>query len=222
MKTVSILFLGAALAVVAATTDTNKLGAGSAALGDDAIREAYHGSYRYEKAQNYQDAIKAITPVVTAYPQGYTVNLRLGWLYYLSGNYANAKICYQTAMKAAPMSVEAKLGYTLPLLSQERYEEVEAVTRQILRLDASNYYANLRLAYALRMQKKPDQAEAVLSGVLQMFPTDVGLLTEWGLIKVARHLPAERIFNDVLTLDPENVVAKAQLKAAAPPPETKK
>ena len=221
MKTASILILGVALAVVAATTDTNPPSAAAPTLSEDAIREAYHGSYRYEKAQSYQDAIKAITPVLTAYPQGYTVNLRLGWLYYLSGNYANAKACYQAAMKAAPMSVEAKLGYTLPLLAQERFGEVEAVTRQILRLDASNYYAHLRLAYALRMQQKPDQAEEALSGVLQMFPTDVGLLTEWGLIKVAKHLPAERIFNDVLTLDPENVVAKAQLKAAAKPAGTK-
>ena len=187
--------------------------ASAATLTDAEIREAYHKSYRYERSQNYPDAIKTLAPVVTAYPQGYTVNLRLGWLYYLSGNYATSRTHYQSAIKTAPDSIEAKLGHTLPLMAQERYEEAEAAAKQVLRIDPSNYLGNLRLAYCLRMQKKLDATESLLNAMLVLYPTDISLLTEFALIKLAKNqnADAKRVFNDVLTLDPENVVAKAQL-----------
>ena len=212
-----MLMMSVALALAAAPS-------AAPGLSDDEIRDAYHSSYRYEKTQNYADAIKALAPVVTTYPQGYTVNLRLGWLYYLSGNYANAKTYYQTAMKTAPASIEAKLGYTLPLLAQERYEETEMIAKQILRVDLSNYYANLRLAFVLRMQKKYDAAEEVLNRYLPLYPTEVKFLTELGLVKIARNQTeaARRIFIDVVTLDPENVTAKEYLAATAKPAEPKK
>jgi tetratricopeptide (TPR) repeat protein len=192
-------------------------------MGEEAIRACYHQSYRYEKTQSYEDAIKAMAPVLAEYPQGYTVNLRLGWLHYLNGQQANAKAYYQTAMKTAPESIEARLGYTLPLLAQERYEEVEAVTRQILRVDASNYYANLRLAFALRQQKKLEPAEEILERMSTLYPTDVRFLIERGLVKAARNQTeaARRLFSDVLTLDPENTVAREYLSASPKSPGAK-
>ena len=185
----------------------------AAAPTDAEIRDAYHKSYRYEKAQNYTDAIKALAPVVDAYPTAYTVNLRLGWLNYLTGGYANARKHYETAIKTAPDSIEAKLGHTLPLMAQEKWEDAEAVAKQVLRIDPSNYLANLRLSYVLRLQKKFDAAEQILNGMLVLYPTDISLLTEFALIKLAKdNKPeAKRVFNDILTLDPENVTAKAQL-----------
>lgn len=184
-----------------------------AAINDTQIREAYHQSYRYEKSQNYADAIKALMPVLEEYPQGYTLNLRLGWLHYLQGGFATARGHYETAVKVAPYSLEAKLGHTLPLLAQERWAEAEAVVRQVLRLDAGNYLANLRLAYALRLQQKFDAADEVVNRMLVSYPTDIALLSELALLKVAQGQGAEagRIFNDILILDPENVTAKAQL-----------
>jgi len=99
MKTKLILVaVGFAVALAAAPN-------GAPTMSDTEIRDAYYKSYSYEKTQNYADAIKVITPVITAYPQGYTVNLRLGWLYYLGGNYANSKTYYQAAMKIAPASI---------------------------------------------------------------------------------------------------------------------
>ena len=180
---------------------------------DAEIRDTYHKSYRYEKAQNYADAIKALSPVIDAYPTAYTVNLRLGWLNYLTGGFATARKHYETAIKTAPDSIEAKLGHTLPLMAQEKWDDAAVVARQVLRIDPSNYLANLRLTYVLRLQKKFDAAEQILNGMLVLYPTDISLLTEFALIKLAKdNKPeAKRIFNDILTLDPENVTAKAQL-----------
>ena len=198
-------------AVIFALTITGFAGA---ACGQDAVLDAFAKSYKYEKAQNYPDAIKAI---VILKDQDYLVNLRLGWLYYLSGNYANSRQRYQMAIAAAPKAIEPRLGHMLPLLAQARYAEVETVARQVLTMDAGNYYASLRLAIALRMQGKLPQAEEVNKSMLELYPTDVSFLTELGLVYVGQKdlVTARQAFRRVLTLDPENVVAKKHL--AAPP-----
>ncbi len=85
------------------------------ALTEAQIKDAYYKSYTYEKMQDYENAINALSSVLNEYQDGYTVNLRMGWLYYLKTNYANSISHYQTAIKAAPSSIEAKLGYLNPL-----------------------------------------------------------------------------------------------------------
>ncbi len=184
------------------------------ALTDAEIWEAYYKSYNYEKMENYQDAIKALLPVYTAYPDGYTVNIRLGWLYYLNKKYANSLEHYDNAIKSAPYSLEAKLGRLLPLLAQEKYDQVETEAFMILNVDYYNYYGNLRLIIALRMQGKYDVAEKIALKMLTVYPIDILFLTEYGLIKSAQGDTdtAVRVFNDILILDPENVTAKAFLQ----------
>lgn len=189
-----------------------------AQLADATIRNAYYSSYRYEKAQNYPDAIKTMAPVTEAFPDGYTANLRMGWLHYLQGGFATARGHYEKAIKVAPYSIEAKLGVMLPLLAQEKFEDVEAYCKMVIRIDPNNYTANLRLTYALRLQKKYDAAEEIALRLLAYFPTDVAFLNEFGLLKVAKNERdrAIRVFNDVVILDPENIVAKAQLAKLVP------
>ena len=179
--------------------------------GQTASREAYAKSYRYEKAQNYTDAIKAVT-IVTE--KDYLYELRLGWLYYLSGNYANAKKHYQSAVAMAPSAIEPRLGMMLPLMAQSRYDEVETVAKQVLRVDPNNYIANLRLCISLRKSKKYENAIEVANRMLRLYPTDTSFLVEKGvsLSEKGDRSAARRPLNQVLTLDPENIVAKQQLK----------
>ncbi len=180
------------------------------ALAQDAISDAFVQSYRYEKAQNYQDAVKALMALEN---KDYLANLRLGWLYYLSGNYANSRQHYQAAIADAPKAIEPRLGYMLPLLAQEKYLEVETVARQVLTIDSANYYASLRLAVAQRMQGKYSQAQTACVGMLELYPTDISFLVELGLCQMAQKNrdAASQVFRQVLTLDPENVTAKQQL-----------
>lgn len=177
------------------------------------IQEAYYKSYNYEKMQDYGNAIKSIMPVYKEFPNGYTVNLRLGWLYYLNKNYANSFFYYDNAMKIAPGAVEPKLGYMLPLLAQQKYKESETVGSQILLIDYYNYYGNLRLAYTLRMEGKFSLAEKVVNKMLILYPIDVSFLTEKALLYVAQKdmENALKLFSDIIILDPENVTAKYYL-----------
>lgn len=177
------------------------------------IRQSYARSYAYEQAHNYKDAIKALVLLHASYPQGYTVNLRLAWLYYSSGSYANSLQHYEAAIKALPSAIEPKLGYTLPLLAEGRYQDAEAVARQVLTVDPSNFYGNLRYIQALRYQGKFDQAAKIAGLMLVLYPTDVGFLSELALSRTGLkdEEGARKVFGDVLILDPENVTARKQL-----------
>ncbi len=185
-----------------------------AELKPEEIQNAYHKSYNYEKLQDYDNALKSLAPVLKEYPDTYTINLRMGWLHYLKKSYANAIEHYQKAVKIAPYSNEAKLGYILPLMDQAKYKEVEAVIEQVLNVDYYNYYANLRLAYVLRLQAKYDLAEKITNKMLAVYPTDVLYLTELGLVKDGQKNieKANAIFWDIIVLDPENVTARNYLK----------
>lgn len=184
------------------------------AMSEAEIKEAYQKSYQYEESENYVDAIKSIWPVYKEYPKTYTVNLRLGWLFYLNKNYANSLDAYERAAQISPNSIEAQLGQLLPLMAQDRNKDVEKIAFQILENDYYNYYGNLRLSYALRKQEKYDSAEKVALKMLTVYPTDVLFLTEYGLTKDGRGEveKAITVFLDILILDPENVIAKEYLK----------
>lgn len=206
------LRLGPALALVLLFLVGGVLPRSSSAQELD-IAGAYKRSFEMEKAQRYQEAIRALAPVYEAYPNGYTVNLRMGWLFYLNGNFNNAIAHYEVAGTAMPYSLEPKLGRLLPLLAQERWAEAEALAYQIVSVDHYNYYGNLRLLIALRNQKKLEPAYQIALKMTSAYPTDMYYLVELALIQDARGDKAEarRLFEDVLILYPENETARKYL-----------
>lgn len=173
------------------------------------IPGAYHRSFELERAERYQDAIRALAPVYEAYPNGYTVNLRMGWLFYLNGNFNNAVAHYEVAGTAAPFALEPKLGRLLPLLAQGRWAEAETAAYQVVSVDHFSYYGNLRLVIALREQKKLESAYQIALKMVGVYPTDMYYLVELALVNDARGDTAEarRLFGEILILYPENETA---------------
>ncbi len=178
------------------------------------IAGAYQRSFENERAENYENAIRALAPVHEAYPNGYTVNLRMGWLFYLNGNYSNAVAHYEVAVGAAPFALEPKLGQLLPLLAQGRWAEAEAMAYQVVSVDHYNYYGNLRLGVALRMQGKLEASYQITWKMVSAYPTDVLYLVELAQVNDARGKveEARRLFEEILILDPENQVARRYLE----------
>lgn len=174
------------------------------------IKEAYHSSFEYERAEAYQDAIRALAPVYETYPNGYTVNLRMGWLFYLNGNYNNAVSHYDVARSAAPAALEPKLGQLLPLLAQGRWSDAETVAYEVVSVDHYSYYGNMRLVFTLRMQEKFEPAYQIALKMAGAYPTDVAFLTEMAFLNQAlgHEEEAVRLFTDVQILDPENEAAR--------------
>ena len=177
------------------------------------IAGAYRRSFEYERTQDYQNAVRALAPVYEAYPGGYTVNLRMGWLFYLNGNYNNSVAHYEVATRAQPFALEPKLGHLLPLLAQGRWAEAEGLAYQVVSVDHYNYYGNLRLAVALRMQGKLEAAYQIALKMVGAYPTDVLHLVELAQVNDARgdKDEAARLFGEILILDPENQVARRYL-----------
>jgi tetratricopeptide (TPR) repeat protein len=177
------------------------------------LEGSYHRSFDYEVVEDYQNAIRALAPVYEAYPNGYTVNLRMGWLFYLNGNYNNAAAHYEVARAAAPFALEPRLGHILPLLAQERWADAESVAYQVVSVDHYSYYGNLRLVFALRMQAKLEAAYQVALKMATAYPTDLSFMAELALVSEARgdKDEATRLFTDLLILDPENQTARSYL-----------
>ncbi|MCX6903061.1 MAG: tetratricopeptide repeat protein, partial [Verrucomicrobia bacterium] len=146
----------------------------------------------------------------------YLSQLRLAWQCYTNADYSNSVAHYQAAIKAAPQSLEARLGCLLPFLALERFADAESLAGQVLKQHPANYHASLRLAFALRMQNRLEQAEEVLQRALALHPTDVSCLLELALVKLARKqdATARRLFADVLTLSPGNAIALDQLASS--------
>lgn len=173
------------------------------------IAGAYHDSIKFERYGRYDAAITALMPVYQRYPHGYTVNLRLGWLFYLEGRYRNSISHYERAVAASPNSVEALLGLSLPYMAERKWGEVEKIMYRILRVDYYNFYANQRLIMALRWQKKYPQAEAVLRKMATLYPANSWLLRQLAVVLCLEGAEkrARAVWRDYTTLVPEKVSA---------------
>ncbi|MES9901911.1 MAG: tetratricopeptide repeat protein [Sedimenticola sp.] len=173
---------------------------------DSWIRDAYQRSFTNEKIEDYQGAIKALAGVIDHYPKGYTVNLRIGWLYYLNGRYANSIKHYQGAVLAAPDAIEPLLSMLLPLMAQTDYTEAEQIVGRVLQADPGNYYGNLRLIGILRSTGRQKPAEQNARRMLVRYPTDTLFLDQLGATLQAQSLMAEaaKVYNALQTLDPNS------------------
>ncbi len=183
------------------------------ALTYEQIKEYYHKSFDFERKQRYEEAIRVLMPIYKTYPNTYTINLRLGWLYYLRKNYKNSEYHYKKAANIIPSAIEPLLGLTLPLMAEEKWEETEKICYRILKTDFYNYYGNLRLSIALRKQKKYQLSETIARKMLALYPTDIFFLEELGLslYGLGKKDKAFKIFKDLLILNPSDPVASRYL-----------
>ena len=177
------------------------------------INNAYKNSYNYEKTGNYKDAIKALIPIYKKYPTGYTLNLRLGYLFYMNKNYKNAISYYKKASLILPNSFETKLGLMRVYLAIGDNQNVTNIGYSILKIDLYNYYANLYVIDSLINQKKYDDALNLINKMLAIYPTNIAYLTKLAKIyEVKNPAYAKKIYLDsILILDPNNIAAKIYL-----------
>lgn len=128
-------------------------------------------SYVYESNKDYSKAIEALMAV---YSNGnYTVNLRLGWLWYLKGDYAKSQMYYKNAIAAETKSIEARLGYVYPAAALENWTDVSGVYKEILNIDPGNVVANYRLAYISHYITRDNVSALNYVGrVLKFYPFD--------------------------------------------------
>lgn len=132
------------------------------------IVSAFSASYMHENAKAYEKAIQAFDLVYNA--GSYPINLRIGWLHYLNGDLRQSQEFYQQAVALAPGSVEAMLGYVLPLVAEGKWPEVIAAYKTILSIDPNNSVVNYRLALIYANQKEYVLAHPYAQKVTALYP----------------------------------------------------
>jgi tetratricopeptide (TPR) repeat protein len=181
----------------------------NAKVTEEEIKGAYERSYQHEGLQNYTQAIKALSLVYTHYPDAYTINLRLGYLYIQQRLYANAEKHYQTAIQAMPNALSPRLGLLSIAIGQQNFKQAEQLGFQLLKRDVYNYYGNLKLTYVLIQLEKLEAARKLLNKMLALYPENVLFLEQLaGLFVVEKNtIKATEFYSTILILDPENIRA---------------
>ncbi len=176
---------------------------------------AFNNSIAQAEKGNYTEAIKELNNIYSNFTNDYLINLRLGYLYYLTKKYDESIKFYSKAVELRnSQSVEAYLGLVLPLAAKERWNDVAKTYDKILSLDPNNYTANLRLGQILMNKKEYKKADQYLSKVNRLFPSDyeANLYYGWNLFYLNRKAEAKEKFIYVLMVSKNDESASEGLK----------
>jgi len=169
-----------------------------------AIQEAFYESYQHEYKADYSKAIDVIKKVYDE--KSYEINLRLGWLTYLSGLFTESTAFYQKAMKLMPLSIEAKLGYVNPAAALGNWEHVKTQYNEILKIDLKNYTANYRLGLIFYGKKNYTLAVKYFELLANIYPFDYDaiIMYAWTNYFLQKHRDAKVLFNKALIIRPND------------------
>lgn len=172
---------------------------------------AFSKSYSFEYETQYTKAITALTDLHT---DSYQINLRLGWLYYLSKDYVKSEQYYRKAVAAEASSIEARFGLVLPLSTVGNWNSVLAVYLEIVKLDPNNSTANYRIASIYYARKDYANAKTFVAKVLKLYPFDYdsNLLSGKILMGQAKNADAKKYIIKALEYNPQSEEAKTALK----------
>lgn len=178
----------------------------------DDMRQAFGKSYGLEKEAKYKEAVNALLPFYNQ--DAYEINLRLGWLSFKAGQHTEALKYYERCRKIMPMSIEARLGYTLPAAALEHWDQVLTSYLEILKIDPNQTTALYQAGLIYYNRKDYSTADRHFSKLINLYPFDYyGLLMMgWTRLQQARTNEAKVLFNKVLLYDPTDASAHEGLK----------
>jgi len=177
----------------------------------EATQQAFSKSYDYETQGNYAKAIEELKKVYLA--DSYEINLRLGWLSYLQGQFTESSAYYLKAMTLKPFSIEAKFGYVYPLAAAGNWALVKTQYFEIIKIDPQNTLANYRLGLIFYNSGDFQTAFKYLEKVVNLYPFDYDsmVLFAWTNLKLGKLREAEILFKKVLLIKPNDESAKEGL-----------
>ena len=111
--------------------------------------------------------------------------MRIGWLAYLTEDYAASKNAYRKAVRLKPASLEARLGLLLPLLASGSLAEVAVVAAEVLQADPLNYLGNLRLASAYYQLGRYSSAAICYERLRRIYPGDLSVMSGLAWCRIA-------------------------------------
>ncbi len=170
----------------------------------DPSMQAFQKSYQAEADSNFQQAIQELENIYKE--DSYELNLRLGWLQYLKGDYPVSSVYYKKAMALLPYAIEAKLGFVLPQAAMGNWDQVMNTYQQILKADPQNSLVNYRLGAIYYQRQDYQKAYKYLEKVVNFYPFDFDgvILLAWTNYRLGKLREAKVLFEKALMIAPEN------------------
>lgn len=174
-----------------------------------AVDDAWMRSYSLEANGQYIEAAKTIEKFLKQIPDNEFAELRSGWLYYLAGNYTRSITHYQTALKLNNLSLEARLGLTLPLMAQGRWREAAIENNEVIKVSKWNYYAHIRLMACEEALKQWDELLKHTQEVHSRYPADATILvySARAYKQAGNTAKAKQMYDEVLVRVPGHIEA---------------
>jgi tetratricopeptide (TPR) repeat protein len=175
------------------------------------LTAAFSDSYTKEKSGKYGDAITVLKAYYDA--NSYEINLRLGWLTYLLGQFPESVGYYNKAIELMPYAIEPRFGLALPASSLGNWDMVIAQYNKILSIDPNNTVTLYRLGLISYDKKDYKQAYQFFEKVVNLYPFDYQsvLMLAWSNFKLGKTREAKILFNKALLYSPEDASAKEGL-----------
>jgi tetratricopeptide (TPR) repeat protein len=172
---------------------------------------AFSKSYAFEYETQYSKAIAAVTDL---HADTYEINLRLGWLYYLSKDHTKSEQFYKKAVSLEKSSIEARFGLVLPMAALGDWNNILATYLEITKLDGNNSIANYRIASIYFVRKDYVSSTAYTLKVLKLYPFDYDSNLLYGKILAAsgKNTEAKKYLTKALEYNPQSEEAKTALK----------
>lgn len=166
------------------------------------LKDAFQQSYIQEATG---DNIKAVNTLKQVYSESsYELNLRLGWLSYLAGNFTESKAFYSKAVSLMPYAVEARFGYIYPMAAMGNWAEVIKQYEKIIEIMPNNTVAMHRLGLIYYGRNEYEKALPLFEKVVNLYPFDYDGLTmlAWTNYKLGKIRESKVLFQKALLNTP--------------------
>jgi len=141
-----------------------------------AMADPWAQSQQFEAKGEYAAAAGLIEPFLYSGKEKEFAFLRYGWLSYLQGRYDSSIKSYNTALQLNPQSIDARLGISLPLLAQQRWQDTARHLQKILAVSPWDYTAHVRLLIVEEGLQKWDVLARHAEALNQHYPSDATVL----------------------------------------------
>jgi len=174
------------------------------AQANKALSNAFKQSYDYEAVKNYEAATNTINSMYSE--TSYEINIRLGWLNYLSGKFKESVMYYHKAIELMPAATEPKWGTIYPFTKLENWTEIEKNYISILKIDPKNTTANYNLGLIYYYRKDYISAKKYFDISLNLFPFNYNnlLMSAWVNYFLGNRNEASVLFNKTLLCSPND------------------
>ena len=176
-----------------------------------ALQEAFSRSQECEGRGNFTDAISSMKSIYQE--DSYEINVRLGWVTYLAGQFTESSAYYQKAIKLKPYAIEARIGFANPASALGNWDQVISEYNQVLSIDPQNTTVNYRMGSIYYGRKDYAKAEKYLEKVVNLYPFDFDsmVLYAWTNYRLGKLREAQVLFNKALLMRPNDASAKEGL-----------